>query len=133
MVLRARVVRCVIYDRSDAGTAPHDKCHLNVSLRCLDPAAYTATSRACCCAHMSLAACSMTRIMREQHLMTCFPSTQVAFIIGQSFLSTLCGMCWGTFVFYAAFLALGVVFAILFIPETKVSRAMLLLYTLITQ
>jgi len=75
----------------------------------------------------------MTGVMREKHLITSFPSTQVAFIIGQSFLSTLCVMRWGTFVFYAAFLAIGVVFAVLFIPETKVGRATLLLYSLITQ
>ena len=45
---------------------------------------------------------------------------QVAFIIGQSFLSTLCAMRWGTFVFYAAFVVIAVVFVVLFIPETKV-------------
>ncbi len=30
-------------------------------------------------------------------------------------------MRWGTFIFYAAFLAIAVVFVVLFIPETKVS------------
>ena len=45
---------------------------------------------------------------------------QVAFIIGQSFLSTLCALRWGTFVFYAAFVVVAVVFVLLFIPETKV-------------
>jgi hypothetical protein len=48
---------------------------------------------------------------------------QVAFIIGQSFLSTLCAMRWGAFVFYAAFVAIAVVFVLLFIPETKVRTA----------
>lgn len=48
---------------------------------------------------------------------------QVAFIIGQSFLSTLCAMRWGAFVFYAAFVALAVVSVLLFIPETKVRPA----------
>ena len=48
---------------------------------------------------------------------------QVAFIIGQSFLSTLCAMRWGAFVFYAAFVAIAVVFVLLFIPETKVRPA----------
>ena len=81
---------------------------------------------------MLFAACSVIGVMRGQHLMTSIRSTQVAFIIGQSFLSTLCVMRWGTFVFYAAFLAVGVVFAILFIPETKVSRTTLLVYTLDT-
>ena len=51
------------------------------------------------------------------------PAIQVAFIIGQSFLSTLCAMRWGAFVFYAAFVALAVVSVLLFIPETKVRPA----------
>ena len=46
----------------------------------------------------------------------------MAFIIGQSFLSTLCTLRWGTFVFYAAFVIIAVVFVVLFIPETKVSN-----------
>ena len=48
---------------------------------------------------------------------------QVAFIIGQSFLSTLCAMRWGAFVFYAAFVAIAVASVLLFIPETKVRPA----------
>ena len=48
------------------------------------------------------------------------PAIQVAFIVGQSFLSTLCAMRWGTFVFYAAFVATAMLSVLLFIPETKV-------------
>lgn len=51
-----------------------------------------------------------------------FPVVQVAFIIGQSFLSTLCALRWGTFVIYAAFVVVAVIFVMLFIPETKVSE-----------
>ncbi|CAL8465121.1 g4656 [Coccomyxa elongata] len=43
----------------------------------------------------------------------------VAFIIGQSFLATLCAMRWGAFLFYAAFVAAAVVFAAFCMAETK--------------
>ena len=44
----------------------------------------------------------------------------VAFIVGQSFLATLCAMRWGAFLFYAAFVAAAIVFAAICMAETKV-------------
>lgn len=41
------------------------------------------------------------------------------FIIGQFFLSMLCSMQWGIFLFFAAFVVIMTLFAIFFIPETK--------------
>ena len=49
----------------------------------------------------------------------------VAFIIGQSFLATLCAMRWGAFLFYAAFVILAVVFAAFCMAETKVTQTFL--------
>ena len=45
----------------------------------------------------------------------------VAFIVGQSFLATLCAMRWGSFLFYAAFVAAAIVFAAFCMAETKVT------------
>jgi sugar porter (SP) family MFS transporter len=41
------------------------------------------------------------------------------FLIGQSFLSMLCTLQFGVFIFFAAFVAIMTLFAYLFIPETK--------------
>lgn len=44
----------------------------------------------------------------------------VAFVIGQSFLATLCAMRWGAFLFYATFVLAAVIFAAVCMAETKV-------------
>lgn len=42
------------------------------------------------------------------------------FLIGQVFLSILCAMKWGTFLFFAGFVLIMTIFVILAVPETKV-------------
>jgi hypothetical protein len=42
------------------------------------------------------------------------------FLIGQAFLSILCAMKWGTFLFFAGWVVIMTIFVILCVPETKV-------------
>eukprot|EP00775_Hariotina_reticulata_P009191 gene9191-9357_t len=41
------------------------------------------------------------------------------FLIGQCFLTILCTMKWGTFLFFAGFVVLMTIFVIIAVPETK--------------
>lgn len=43
----------------------------------------------------------------------------MTFVIGQSFLSMLCAMKWGTFLFFAGWVLIMTIFVILCVPETK--------------
>lgn len=42
-----------------------------------------------------------------------------SFVIGQAFLSMLCAMKWGVFLFFAGFVIIATLFVIFFVPETK--------------
>jgi hypothetical protein len=44
------------------------------------------------------------------------------FLIGQAFLSILCAMKWGTFLFFAGWVVIMTIFVILCVPETKVRK-----------
>ena len=47
------------------------------------------------------------------------PLHSFTFLIGQCFLSMLCAMTWGVFLFFAGFVAVMSIFVMLCIPETK--------------
>jgi hypothetical protein len=47
------------------------------------------------------------------------PPYRFTFFIGQLFLTLLCALKWGTFLFFGGFVALMTLFVILCIPETK--------------
>jgi hypothetical protein len=58
------------------------------------------------------------------YLPTCFasactPCCRFTFFIGQLFLTLLCALQWGTFLFFGGFVALMTLFVVLCIPETK--------------
>ena len=47
------------------------------------------------------------------------------FLIGQAFLSMLCTMQYGVFIFFSGWVVIATLFAYFFIPETKVCRTRL--------
>jgi hypothetical protein len=48
-----------------------------------------------------------------------FVNFMFTFLIGQCFLTILCTLKWGTFLFFAGFVVLMTIFVILAVPETK--------------
>eukprot|EP00878_Enallax_costatus_P030584 GHUV01033323.1.p1 GENE.GHUV01033323.1~~GHUV01033323.1.p1 ORF type:complete len:122 (-),score=27.68 GHUV01033323.1:70-435(-) len=76
-------------------------------LRTSQPAAVTSKDMACYhCELLTVAA-------------SCHDVCRFTFFIGQVFLTILCGLKWGTFLFFAGWVLIMTIFVILCIPETK--------------